>query len=440
MNKIRSEYETVLRYGTYANLNEVLNKETISRYLYNGSYAKPGTNHFLNGYSYQKVKKLDISRKGISSLEEIEDQLRKNIRGILKSRINLSLLLTSGLDSYLIYLLLKSETNNFTSESNISLVTGRFDSPYDEYEVLKSKTSNIEIDPTCQNIRDPDEMISLLRQAVTAARQPVNGLVACAVFKAIEIASKKFSSPILGTGETIFFTSSYEFIRQVNKSDTRNYSADKTIQTLGNYLTENGQQLANKGNLNCSEQDEKIFDHSGELEEFIHNQQFFIDAPRVDYEVSSYCEYYNMKAFTPLRDPKILELFLRLPAEDQHDGRPKTPIRNLVERLEGSNNYINGPNLKMTSPQRECLKKGYHDGGFSELMEYFIDNSELVKMDIVNKQKIIEVYDSYKREFDESSEKGNFHNFSSYNIWKFFITEFWIDTVFGNRIQLKDLI
>ena len=35
---------------------ESINKNH-TRYLYEGSYARPGTNHFLRDYSYPKVKK-----------------------------------------------------------------------------------------------------------------------------------------------------------------------------------------------------------------------------------------------------------------------------------------------------------------------------------------------------------------------------------------------
>ena len=252
----------------------------------------------------------------------------------IKKRKKISLLLTSGLDSYLLYLILKSESNDFKSDNQISFfLTGRFDSPYDEYEVLKSKNKNIEIDNKCHRINNPTEMIQLLRQAVIASNQPVNGLVASAVFKAISLANQKNSIPILGTGETIFFTSSFNFIKEVNESETRNYSADKTIQTLCDYLTDEGLRLAQKGQEDLIKNDKKIFDYSGELEEFIHNQQFYIDAPRVDYEVASYCKFFNFKALTPLRDQKLLELFIRLPSNEQHDGNPKTVIRNLIKEL-----------------------------------------------------------------------------------------------------------
>ena len=440
MKTNKSTYGNNLDYGLNANINTLVNKETISRYLLNGSYAKPGTKHFLKGFKYNNIQSFDVSRMGVSSLDDIEDYLRKNVRKILKKEKKISLLLTSGLDSYLLYLILKSESNGFKSNNQISFLTGRFDSPYDEYEVLKSKNNNIEIDKKCHKITSPIEMIQLLRQAVIASNQPVNGLVASAVFKAISLAIQKNSIPVLGTGETIFFTSSFNFIKEVNQSETRNYSADKTIQTLCDYLTDEGLRLAQKGQQDLIKNDKKIFDYSGELEEFIHNQQFYIDAPRVDYEVSSYCKFFNFKALTPLRDQKLLELFIRLPSNEQHDGNPKTVIRNLIKRIEDSDDYVDGPNLKMTSPQRECLRNSFKDGGFSELVKYYIENSRLSEMNIVDKDKINLAYKKYVNDYDEAFNNNSFRELSSYNIWKFFITEFWLDIIAGNKIDVREFL
>ncbi len=440
MKTNKSIYENILDYGLNANIDTLVNKETISRYLLNGSYAKPGTKHFLNGFKYNNIQRFNVPRMGTSSLDEIENHLRKNVREILKKEKKISLLLTSGLDSYLLYLIIKSESNDFKSDNQISFLTGRFDSPYDEHEVLRSKNKNIEINNKCHRIKDPIEMIQLLRQAVIATNQPVNGLVAIAFFKAISLASQIKSIPILGTGETIFFTSSFKFIKEVNESETRSYASDKTILKPCDYLTDEGLKLAQIGQQDLIENNKKIFDYSGELEEFIHDQQFYIDAPRVDYEVSSYCKLFNFKALTPFRDQKLLELFVRLPSNEQHDGNPKTVIRNLIKRIEGSNDYVDGPNLKMNSPQRECLRKNFKDGGFSELVEYYIENSRLSEMNIVEKDKINLAYKKYVNDYDQALNNNSFKALSSYNIWKFFITEFWLDIIAGNKIDMREFL
>ena len=437
MASINSKYNIRLDYKSSANLNETVNKETLARYLYDGSYARPGTKHFLNGYYYQEIEKINPTRNKVATIKDIEDQIRLNIIEILSTNEKVSLLLTSGLDSYLIYLILKSETNNFTTKNEVSFLTGRFLSPYDEYSVLENKRGNIKLDPACNEISGPDEALDLLKASVFACNQPVNGLVAAAVYKAINIAADKKSVPILGTGETIFFTSTYDFIDQVNASTTRNYSADKTIQIPGDFLTEAGLEMAIKGQKNNLDNQHQIFNYENSMEEFIHNQQFWIDAPRVDYEVSSYCNHFNINAFTPLRDPKLLELFLNLPKEMQHDGRPKTVIRNLISSLEGRDDYSDG--LKMTSPQREYLRYSYKDGGFAELVDHFISNSFLIKFDIVDRNKIITSYEDYKRAFDKSILDGNFTSCSSYNIWKFFITELWLHQKNGNEIDIKKI-
>ena len=86
----------------------------------------------------------------------------------------------------------------------------------------------------------------------------------------------------------------------------------------------------------------------------------------------------------------------------------------------------------MTSPQREYLRLPYKDGGFSELVEYFIEHSSLVELGLVDKAKFQNAYDSYVLAFDEAKRDGSFKELSSYNIWKFFITELWLNEQKGN--------
>ena len=438
MVKIKSSYSLRLDYSKNVNLEKVVDIKTIARYLYDGSYAKPGTNHFLKGHTYQDIEKFKIIRGKVSNIKNIENRIRFNIRKILSENKRISLLLTSGMDSYLIYLIIKSETKNFSTNNDISLVTGRFKEPYDEYSVLKEKRPDINIDSNCSQIESPDEALYLLKAAINAANQPVNGLVASAVYKAIMIAVKNRSVPILGTGETIFFTSTFDFIKKVNSSLTRNYAADKTIQTTGDFLTNKGLDLAMESQLVALEHGDNIFEYKNMMEKFIHDQQFFIDAPRVDYEVSSYCNYFCTSAYTPLRDPKLLELFLNLPKNLQHDGRPKTVIRNLISSLEDRTDYSAG--LRMTSPQREFFRNNYQNGGFSDLVEYFISNSLLVDLDLVCKKKIQASYQNYINDFDKSKVEGNFALLSSYNIWKFFITELWLNQKIGINIDFRSIV
>ena len=59
MHRTSSKYNIKLNFNSNIDLNKIVNKETISRYLYDGSYARPGTKHFLNGYSYQNVDKVN---------------------------------------------------------------------------------------------------------------------------------------------------------------------------------------------------------------------------------------------------------------------------------------------------------------------------------------------------------------------------------------------
>ena len=101
MKKIKSSYNLKLNYGTNINLHEVVDIKTIARYLYDGSYAKPGTNHFLKGHTYKDIDSFKINRGPVSTIKDIETRIRFNIKKILSENKNISLLLTSGMDSTL---------------------------------------------------------------------------------------------------------------------------------------------------------------------------------------------------------------------------------------------------------------------------------------------------------------------------------------------------
>ena len=165
-------------------------------------------------------------------------------------------------------------------------------------------------------------------------------------------------------------------------------------------------------------------------------QQFWVDAPRVDFENSSYSRHLSVEAFTPFRDASLVNIFFNLPKDVQHDGRSKTVTRLLISQLDGRE-YEDG--LKMTSPQREYLRLPYKDGGFSELVEYFLEHSSLVELGLVDKAKIQNAYDSYVLAFDEAKRDGSFKELSSYNIWKFFITELWLSDKTGHDLTFKSL-
>ncbi len=94
----------------------------------------------------------------------------------------------------------------------------------------------------------------------------------------------------------------------------------------------------------------------------------------------------------------------------------------------------------MTSPQREYLRFKFSDGGFAEVVEYFIENSLLNKLGIVDIDKVDQSYRNYIEEFDSCYNNEKFKSFSSYNIWKFFITELWLNLKIENNIDFKKFI
>lgn len=416
-------------------MNEVINLNTLSRYLLNGTYAKPKSHHFLNNHFYDEIESISISKDKTQDIDNILEILRSSVKNLLLKNKKISLLITSGFDSYLIYLLLKEQNSILNYGNEIDFITGRFQEPYDEYLELQKKRPKIVLSQECQPIDDVNEALRLLYMAVNFADQPVNGLVAAAVLKAYLLAFKNNSTVVLGTGETIFFTSTYDFVDRVINSDTRSYAADKTIQTESSYLTTRGLDFAKKSMEDYKNLDYKIFEHSNKLEKFIHDQQFLIDAPRVDYETYSYSRALGLKTYTPLRDPRLLEAFLNLPPEKQHDGRPKTVIRELIKFLENGlmPEYYDG--LKMTSPQREYFRYEGKDGGFGSLMNYFIENSLLASLGLVEVNKVVSEYDKYKDDFDTVYHTEEFKRFSSYSLWKFFICEFWLYQKKGYSIE-----
>lgn len=428
---MRSFYEPKLKYGAVVDLEKTIDFGAVSRYLLTGKYAKPGSNHFLAGRRYSEIERLSIKRDAPSSLDGLLNTLRQRVSSILDEHRRVGLFLTSGHDSYLLYLLFKEQQPSYDTE--INLITGRFQGRYDEAALLKTKNSSIVIHPACAPINSPTEVLALLYRAVSLAEQPVNGLVAASVLKAFEIAEALDSVPILGVGETIFFTSDYEFISKVRDSDTQSYASDKTIQPLATYLTQHGMSLAKADLEQYEYSDPHIFDYRGLMESFIHDQQFLIDAPRVDYEMTALGKNSSFDAITPYRDSKLLEIFLNLPEQDQHDGRAKTPIKKLIARLQpGAENF---EGLSMTSPQREYLRRSHEKGGFAGLMKYFLSDSLLAELGLVNLEYVGEEYADYVREFDRTYGSEQFEVLSSYSIWKFFITEFWLHKLAGMNLR-----
>ena len=76
---------------------------------------------------------------------------------------------------------------------------------------------------------------------------------------------------------------------------------------------------------------------------------------------------------------------MNLPKEEQHDGRPKTVIRNLISLIEGRDDYTDG--LKMTSPRGVPPDLNIKRVALPELVEYFIENS-LAELGIIDQIKI----------------------------------------------------
>lgn len=428
---MRSFYEPKLKYDAVVDLEKTIDLGAVSRYLMTGKYAKPGSNHFLAGRRYNEIERLSIKRGPPSSLDGLLNTLRQRVSSILEEHRRVGLFLTSGHDSYLLYLLFKEQQPEYDAE--INLITGRFKGAYDEAALLKEKNSSIVIHPRCVPISSSAEVLALLYRAIGLAEQPVNGMVAVSVLKAFEIAEELDSVPILGVGETIFFTSDYEFISKVRDSATQSYASDKTIQPLATYLTQRGMSLAKADREQYEYRDPKIFDYRGPMESFIHDQQFMIDAPRVDYEMTALGKNSSFDAITPYRDSKLLEIFLNLPEQDQHDGRAKTPIKKLIARLQPGAEKFEG--LSMTSPQREYLRRSHEKGGFSGLMKYFLGNSMLADLDLINLDSVGKEYADYVNEFDRTFGSGEFKALSSYSLWKFFITEFWLHKLVGMNLR-----
>ena len=179
-----------------------------------------------------------------------------------------------------------------------------------------------------------------------------------------------------------------------------------------------------------------VFEPTTELERFVHSQQFWVKGNRVDYENSSYSRYLSVPAFTPYRDPELLNLFINLPSRLQHDGRPKTVIRKMIKLLSGTD-YPDG--LQMTSPQREFLRMPGEQGGFGSLVDYLIDNSILVELGVVDYAGIKGAYADYIMEYDRVSGTDEFASFTSYDVWKFFSTELWLNWKVGRSLPLEDL-
>ena len=228
---------------------------------------------------------------------------------------------------------------------------------------------------------------------------------------------------ITGIGEGVFFSTGGDHFLETHDHDVVDdeikhqvFASDKSIQNVGDYLTVDASIAASSHFSNIKEF--KVFDYTNLYERFIHRQQFFSDAPKVNWENSSYVNHYNLDMYHPYIDSNLLNTILNLPNELLYDGTSKSAIRRLLELLEGVK-VIDG--IKMTSPQREIIATTYKGRVFD-----LIETSILVNIGLVNKDLIKQEFISYINNFEELQKENKFKKVNSYSIWRFVSTELWL--------------
>jgi hypothetical protein len=410
-------------------LKKILNLDVVACYLKYSLLPPPGNKGLFVGENISRYEFININRNDKSNYEDILHVLQNTCTKIVKKakleNREVVLMLTSGLDSRLLYNILIDVANKENYLDNFYNVTGDisgWEGRYSEADQLKDNWSGKPINHFIVDV-DFNNFESEVKVCNNINNRPINGLVSILLKQVYKYISQKWSNPmvITGIGEGMFFsTGGDQFLEMYdNHNDEikhQVYASDKSRLDVSDYLTVDASSAASNHFINIKEF--KVFDYTNLYERFIHRQQFFSDAPKVNWENSSYVNHYDLDMYHPYINSDLLNTILNLPNELLYDGTSKSAIRGLLELLEGVK-VMDG--IKMTSPQREILATTYKERVYD-----LIETSILVNIGLVKKDLIKQEFDSYINNFEELQKENKFKEVNSYSIWRFVSTELWL--------------
>jgi asparagine synthetase B (glutamine-hydrolysing) len=417
-------------------LDKILNLDVVACYLKYGLLPPPGNKGFLSGEDISKYELVDINRTAKSDYEDVLHVLKNTCTQIIKKakleNRAVVLMLTSGLDSRLLYNIFISVAKQENYLDEFYNVTGNisgWDGRYSEADKLKS---NWDCTPVNHSIVEVDfnNFESDVRDCNMINNRPINGLVSVVLKQVYKYISQNWLNPMVvtGIGEGVFFsTGGDQFLEKYSDHNDeikhQVYASDTATLGGSDYLTIEGSRAASRHFNNIKEF--KVFEWINLYERFIHRQQFFSDAPKVNWENSSYVNHYNLEMSHPYIDSDLLNTVLNLPSELLYDGTSKSTVRNLVEHLEG---VKASDGIKMTSPQREILAIVYRDRVYE-----LIESSILASIGVVKKDLIRLEFSNYIDDFNRLEKENKFDKINSYSVWKFVSAELWVRSILRRR-------
>jgi len=417
-------------------LNQSINLDVVACYLKYGLLPPPGNKGFFTDEYISTYDFINLSRKNESDYNDILLVLKSICIQIVKQAKTedraIVLMLTSGLDSRLLYNVFFDLIKNEYDLDNFYNVTGDisgWDGRYSEAEKIKDNWEDLPINHKIIDV-NLDDFESNVSRCNDMINRPINGLVSVVLERVYHYISKTWKNPLVisGLGDGIFFnTGGQQFL---NKNADLNasmglhvFSSDGTVASYGDYLTKRWSNVASKKLIKTKEI--KVFPYLNLYERYIHHQQFFAKGPKVNWENYGYSNYYKLELKCPYQENKLLESLMNLPTGLLYDGRYKTVVLVLLEILEGK---IPLKGISVTSPQRELLVSTYKDKVYG-----LIEISVLVGIGLVSKDLIRRELDSYIDSYSTLQAEGKFEKVNSYSIWKFVSMELWLRTIIGEN-------
>jgi hypothetical protein len=435
-----AQYKFNLDFGNFqkgkVDWQSIVNLDTVSLYLRYGLQPPPGSNRFIKGQSTPKFELPDIKRDNQTDYNDVLVVLKKYIYELVQtSKLKgrpIVLMLTSGLDSRLLYNLILNEVIKNSSVNDFHTVTGNVSGYDNKYSEVEKITENWSRKPVNHSIIDVlfsvDSFESDIKHCNLINNGPINGLVSVVLEKVYCYISKTWENPLVvsGLGDSVFFaTGGGDFIKDKHsnkeKIDLKIYSADSLVMSESSYLDSKWNKTSSDQLNNTKEH--KVFDCNNSYERYIHRQQFFSNGPKVLWENFSYANYYKLELLCPFMGTDLLESILNLPTNLLYDGRSKTTVMALLEKCEGREPKRG---ITMTSPQRELLIEYFEN----EISNFF-EESILIDIGIVDRKLIVKEVELYLDEYYSFHLKSKSDQFNSFSIWKFLSTELWFKSISG---------
>jgi asparagine synthase (glutamine-hydrolysing) len=444
------DYQSLSKYIEYGLLSD--DEHT----FFNGIYAVlPGTYvHFdINTWKHQTLTYWDIGhvdlryRTESDIYEETIYLLRDSIRLNLVSDVEIGLSLSSGLDSTLLFYLLKEQG----AESLRSFTYGFKEQLYDEvYRVHQNNfLSPHDLHPV---YLDSPEALEVLDEAIYFFEAPLGGLGTLSLYQMMKSVKNAGIKVMIGGegADEVFGGYQYYYpaffkdieydqkllrgeVNAYNKSHGRYliYGSDDYhyfLQSMksngvlapdGTSLQSNYCSDALLSRINKSGQEQKTRRYLSALKSAMYEDLKFKKIPKLLFFQDRASMAHSVETRVPYLDHRLIELMYAVPPTLKiRNGQTKYLARKILREYFGVNLYSDVKHYVAT-PQREWLKEDLYDDVVELINGGCLDNLGLIKLD-----KFLSDYKAYR----ESKELGN-----SFFAWKMLNLELFIRKFFKDK-------